>query len=294
MKHSDEKSLETFIQTLRQNRSPREVALHLRRNLVMLQERGLISRMELDEADLMALASRVSSDNDDPNQSQFGTDLDTEAYSHSTNDAPSFQQDLQEPMLTNPFLSRARAGFVSPDYSQTPTNEWTTGSLLSSTDVGDTEGFIQTPWMNYPLATSGLSTPFDDRSPVAPINTNPLSWYATQRQQQYQGHTNFYRSAGSNDPHFPSLQGTEPWLGQNFPMENSSTVSDYNPTLTDPELMHSQQLPPNPLHHPHRFQQDTARRQSATTLAPTEQSPQGEVQQISHSQAHEEDLCTPQ
>lgn len=61
MKHNDAHVLGELFRSLRTDGSPQEVAAHLRQNLSVLQDRGIISNLSVDDDDLIALAQRVIS-----------------------------------------------------------------------------------------------------------------------------------------------------------------------------------------------------------------------------------------
>lgn len=250
--------------------------------------------MELEEADLITLASRVSDDNEELTQSILGTDMDTETHSHPTESFLSFRQDLQESVIANPFQPQARAESVPSGHLQTSTAQWASVGPSTPTVPDSAQVLAHDPWMSYSSAMSDLSTPIEDQSYTTTANVNPLSWYATQRQQQYQGHTNFYQSASSNTPHISSFPNTVPWLGQNFPVVDDSAVSDYFPAFAEHDLPRSQHLPTDPLHHPNQLRQNSGIQQNVATLQAREQPLHSEARDFSRPQAYEEDLCTPQ
>ncbi|KAK5103045.1 hypothetical protein LTS08_003848 [Lithohypha guttulata] len=74
LKHNDDQSLNRLIEALQQDRPPQEIAMHLRHNLDVLQNQGHIPKRDVDDEDLLALASRLDTEN---RSSQATSEVDT-------------------------------------------------------------------------------------------------------------------------------------------------------------------------------------------------------------------------
>lgn len=203
LKHNNEHLVADLMSALRTNQSPQEIAAHLRRNLDALYENGHLPRKDLDDDDLINLASRLDQQNllsglsintdglsggqvavlESPQSSQEGW----QSYTQSPDDLVSSMAGVAGRQGTNVNLN------ISPPTVPSHT--------IDHTDVAQ-------PNLYWPaeVQTPNIFTPnYQDHT--FSVNAAQMSWYALQRQNEY-------AHANQNNQYQPNYQqGSQEYFG---------------------------------------------------------------------------------
>lgn len=167
LKYNSEQSLSELVQVLRRDRPSDEVAEQLRRNLSSVQDQGHISRRELDELDLAALASRLDRTHRGEMSREIegliaaSPDILTSPQSHldTTRRRTSTDNSAQigtgySSMSTPASADSVRPGFTE-NYSAQPTSWGSLNQLASSSsDISTSFGGGGWPSFQYPIQPS--------------------------------------------------------------------------------------------------------------------------------------------
>lgn len=218
LKHNEAQMVNELVSVLQANRSPQEIATHLRQNLLALQENGHIPRKDIDDAGLISLISRL----DTPNLlTQFSVDGDADG--ESTESPQSSQEDWQMQTPTS-------AGFAY-DPVRTTLDAPSAGIAYSSSSVSQVPQF-HNPFVVNPYAQPGLQTPGAPAStftdPTLSANTGQTSWYALQRQNEYSNRINRFHGTYQPNPQDYFHSPTQPQAQAQFTTSESSSSSGGN------------------------------------------------------------------
>lgn len=206
IKYNDEGSVGELIQTLRQGSSPGEVALHLRQNLTLLQERGAIAKMEVDDSDLFSLASRINTQDElqylTSEQYINTQDYTVDAFFPTSDDSSGLigtNRSIQNSVHTNPLQSIPHV--------------WTDGDISLPIEIQNTHPLHWSPLISEPTSTLATGVTLG-RQNLPKISVNTMLSYAIPSQVCVEATADQTHSIGISSPFTSPLHTVAPWQAQ--------------------------------------------------------------------------------